>query len=134
MLPDKRRFTLSKRERLCSKNIFEHLFTKGSFLRVGAISVYYSLEAPGSLLAEPLQVAFSAPKRHFKAAVSRNYIKRRLREVFRTEKPALIQALNEREKHLVLLISYNSRKKPAFSDIHYMLNKALSQLLSQIES
>lgn len=133
MLAEMGRFTFAKKERLCSKNTFEYLFTDGSFLRVGAISVYYALDVPEHLASQPLQVAFSAPKRHLKEAVKRNYIKRRMREVFRTQKHGLLAALNQKERNLVLLISYNSRKKASFSDIHYTLNKAFSKLIKRIE-
>lgn len=134
MLPETGRFTFAKKERLCSKNIFEYLFTDGSFLRSGAISVYYALDIPEALAAQPLQVAFSAPKRHLKEAVKRNYIKRRMREVFRLQKHEILDALKQNERNLVLLISYNSRKKASFEDIHYTLNRAFSKLLRKIEA
>lgn len=134
MLPESRRYTFSKKERLCSKNTFEYLFSDGSFLRSGAISVYYALDVPRDLQSHPLQVAFSAPKRHLKEAVKRNYIKRRMREVFRMKKHKLLDTLEEQERNLVLLISYNSRKKASFSEIHYTLDRALSKLLKKIEA
>lgn len=134
MLPETGRFTFRKKERLCSKNTFSYLFENGSSLRAGAISIYYALDVPVELVRNPVMVAFAAPKRHLKEAVKRNYIKRRMREVFRAQKPELIRLLKERNTHLILLITYNSRKLASFSEIHYKLDQALGKLSRRIES
>ncbi|MDW3650031.1 MAG: ribonuclease P protein component [Bacteroidia bacterium] len=134
MLPETGRFTFRKKERLCSKNTFSYLFENGSSLRAGAISIYYALDVPAELVRNPVMVAFAAPKRHLKEAVKRNYIKRRMREVFRAQKPELIRLLKERNTHLILLITYNSRKLASFSEIHYKLDQALGKLSRRIES
>lgn len=133
MLPESGRLTFQKKERLCSKNTFSFLFENGSSLRAGAISVYYSFDVPEELVKSPVTVAFAVPKRHIKNAVNRNYVKRRMREVFRHKKPEIVEFLSSRQSNLILLISYNRAKLASFDEIHYKLEKLINKLLRKIE-
>ena len=51
----------------------------------------------------PAKVAFSAPKRFYKSAAERNYIKRRMREGYRHIKPELYALLAEQNKKLLIV-------------------------------
>ncbi|MEM6799848.1 MAG: ribonuclease P protein component [Bacteroidota bacterium] len=134
MLPESGRLTFRKKERLCSKNTFSYLFANGSSLRAGALSVYYSFDVPDELIKSPVTVAFAVPKRHIKEAVNRNYVKRRMREVFRHKKSEIIEVLSSRQSNLILLISYNRPKLASFDELHYKMEKLLNKVLKKIEA
>lgn len=81
------RQTFTKKERLSSKKIIAELFKKGSaFYLYPFRIIYLSREKPSTDLP---QVLFTVSKRNFKTAVSRNWIKRRLREIYRKNKHKL---------------------------------------------
>lgn len=82
-MPDSRH-TLSKEEKVCGKMRISRLMHRGkysteSFLRY----CYMPSEAPVSA------ILASVPKRHFKRAVKRNLLKRRIREAYRLQKETL---------------------------------------------
>ncbi|NJK85208.1 MAG: hypothetical protein HC906_03830 [Bacteroidales bacterium] len=72
------RFTFKKFERLTSKILIDRLFSEGKIFVVYPLKIFY-LNGDFSFDA-PAQVLISVPKKNFKKAVSRNLIKRRLRE------------------------------------------------------
>lgn len=79
-------FALSKSERLCREKEIQHLFQKGASLLFYPIRITYLPLPAGALCSQAL---FSVPKRHFRRAVDRNKIKRRMREAYRLNKAAL---------------------------------------------
>lgn len=74
-----------KEERLKSARDIDALFEAGSGAKVYPLAIRY--RQSDSLACH--QVAFSVPKRRIKLAVKRNLIKRRMREAYRLNKPAL---------------------------------------------
>lgn len=62
-----------------------------------------------------LKVLVIAPKRRYKKAVTRNRIKRQLREMIRSVKPAIIEVLPP-EKALHLAVIYTGPPKMEFTD------------------
>lgn len=84
-----RKFTFKKEERLSSKKQIEELFTKGSYFYLHPFKVIY-LASP----VPPNQILISASARHFKRAVDRNKIKRRIREAYRLNKHILTSEKN----------------------------------------
>ncbi|MEO8760628.1 MAG: ribonuclease P protein component, partial [Bacteroidia bacterium] len=90
------RFTFKKEERLYGHAAIEHVYTKGKHLHANAIKIIFveveKNEQPSC------RVVFSVPKRSFKKAVDRNLIKRRMREIYRTNKHLLYQHLETKQK------------------------------------
>jgi len=76
---------------------------------------------------EELKVLLIVPKRRFKLAVSRNRIKRQLREMIRSQKPKIIQALPEKQT-LHLAIVYSGPTKMNFEQTSQNLSKALRKI------
>lgn len=74
-----------------------------------------------------LKVLVIAPKRRFKKAVTRNRIKRQLREMIRSEKPAIIDALTP-DKALHLAMIYTGPSKMEFTDQQQAFLNALRKI------
>ncbi len=99
---------LPKSERLCSKKTTEELFAKGSSVYLYPFRLQYLAVADG----EPAypQVLFSVSKRNFKRANRRNLIRRRLREIYRLHKHALLAATPPAVFPAYLAILYVSKE------------------------
>lgn len=74
--------SLPKSERLCGKKAVENLFEHGKSFSEGCLRLRFLLRADDA----PCRIMVSVPKRHFKRAVRRNLLKRRLRESYRRQK------------------------------------------------
>ena len=92
------RQTFSKKERLCAKKDITLLLSKGRYFSVDGIFRVCLMErksespaaenmANVTLPPTPARLLISVPKRHFKRAVRRNLLKRRIREAYRRNKP-----------------------------------------------
>lgn len=77
--------TLPKSERLCGKTAVAALFEHGKSFQAGCIRCKYLIRADNG----PARIVVSVPKRHFKRAVKRNLLKRRIREAYRRQKELL---------------------------------------------
>src|SRR5690606_16443749 len=82
-----------KAERLCSEKDIQELFQKGSSFYLFPFKVLFltNPEFPTTN-----QVLVSVSKRNFKTAVSRNVVKRRIREAYRLNKAQLSPATSLR--------------------------------------
>ena len=79
-----RRETFEKSERLCSTKIISGLFENGNIFYTPLFKVVWSISPV--IIPYPAQIAFSVSKRGFRLAVTRNLIKRRMREAYRKNK------------------------------------------------
>ena len=86
-----RKFTLRKKERMCSRNNIETLFTGGnsSFSVFPLRAVYRKSECEDVRV----EILVSVAKRHLRHAVDRNRVKRQIREAYRKNKYILDVAL-----------------------------------------
>ena len=75
--------TLPKEERLCSRKDISDLLAKGTFCDApGHLRFCYRKDTGCGLN----RIMVSVPKKHFKRAVKRNRLKRRIRESYRQQK------------------------------------------------
>ncbi|MEL7064616.1 MAG: ribonuclease P protein component [Bacteroidota bacterium] len=77
-----RRVDFLKYERLKSRQLIETLFKEGKTIYLPPLRVIY---LPSDLLSNH-QVLFAVPKKRVKRAVTRNKLKRRMREAYRLNK------------------------------------------------
>ena len=106
--------TLPKAEKLCGRSAVEALFTQGRAFQSGCLRCR-------SLIREddgPVRILVSVPKRHFKRAVKRNLLKRRIRESYRRQK-ALAGTGRD------LLFVYTSREVLPYEAIYADMTAAL---------
>ncbi|MBK6273936.1 MAG: ribonuclease P protein component [Saprospirales bacterium] len=124
------RFTFSSNERLKSKKLIDELFSYKTFVQNSTVRIYYkSIELN---CAFPAQFAFAVSKKIFPLAKDRNSIKRLMRESVRLQKPAFYQILQEKNKQLILLLSYHSKKISTLKEIDESITKLLNKVLNEL--
>ena len=121
------RLFLKRTSRIKSSMVIRELFSfkhRGKALRNGMVEIRYRIS---SASADHFQVAFLVGKRSIPRANDRNFIKRRLREVFR-----LNQQQFQSTNGLQLLIIYRSRKIHTYHEIKEELVELLELLHQRI--
>jgi ribonuclease P protein component len=120
--------TLGAAERIKSTKEFDGLFKNGSSFFLPPLRVVYRFDVYTPAEA-PAQVAFAAPKRQFKKAVQRNYIKRRMREAYRQLKPKLYETLlHQNRKLLLVFVCQQNVEKISVAQMSGVISKAIERL------
>ncbi len=89
-------------ESLKQKRLFDPLFKGGKrSFQHPLMLIWKEIELPENV---SVQIGFLVPKKHFKRAVDRNLIKRRLREAYRLQKHDLHKALLSKDKQIAMLV------------------------------
>jgi ribonuclease P protein component len=120
--------TLGKQERLKSKTLIGKLYKEGNSVKSFPLRMVYIQEEHGSNY--PAQVGVSVPKRNFKKAVSRNRIKRLLRETYRKQKQ---EVYNSIDKPYVFMISYIGKEEFTYAEIAVKMEKLLTAFIEKIK-
>jgi ribonuclease P protein component len=123
--------SFGKEYKLCSKILIDKLFQEGKRLRFDPFSlVYLSMEFD---FKAPFQVLISVPKKQFKRAHDRNYVKRRIREILRKNK--LFLDLQQAGNNKILLaVVYNFNQQLTFAEMEQKLVAALEKLSTKLTS
>jgi ribonuclease P protein component len=90
----------------------------------------YNLEGTGP---HPVAVAISVPKRLFKRAVDRNLLKRRMKEAYRLNKPALYDLARNKEVKINMVLLYNHREITSYSTIESAIKQGMLKLGGSLE-
>ena len=118
------RFTFGKEERLCSKKLFDKLFSNGTSFFVYPLKVIYVVTDHSGF--SPVQSAFAVSRKIFRKAVVRNLLKRRMREAYRLNKHLLYQSIGDQK--LVMIFIYTGRETVGFIQIEKALKRALNMI------
>lgn len=116
--------TLSASEKLKSKKDIEEFFKKSSSFFVRPILLKYAVyDGPGQN-----KLLVVVPKKHHKKAVSRNLLKRRIREAYRQNK----HRLSSEKRHIHIAFLFLSPDILSFHDIQEKLITLIQRLERKI--
>jgi ribonuclease P protein component len=123
------KYTLGKEERLKSRKLIERIYQEGSSVKAFPLRMMFLQTKHTSNF--PCQVGVSVPKRNFKLAVSRNRIKRLMRETYRLQKEIVYTNL---EEPYVFMISYLGREEWRYEDLHQKMEKLLTLFVNEVKN
>ena len=132
------RHTLSKTERLKSYKRIRILFAQGQKFKVFPLVVYFLLrveEVEGVEGVEGiLQMGVSVGKKHFKRAVDRNLLKRRIREAYRKQNHDVKETLTASGISMDIFLVYSNARISDYAEIDLAMQQGLTILLEKIKT
>ena len=121
-------FSFSKKEKLKSKTQIDRLFKQGKSITVYPLRlIYCTTEFKDDSL---IKTGVSVSKRLHKKAVTRNRIKRTLREAYRTCKP---KDFNKNKTSFALMILYLSKDIPQHKELSVKMKTLLIRFKDAID-
>jgi ribonuclease P protein component len=121
-------FTFIQEERLKSKIVIDQLFVEGSEeTYVYPMKVKYIINQNKESLP---QIGIIVPKRKFKKAVTRNLLKRRIREAYRLGNHEFKKSFHESHQSIDMMVMYMSSQ---IEDFH-KIQKSMTRLLLNIQN
>jgi ribonuclease P protein component len=122
--------TFKKSERLCSRKSITSLFDEGNIFYSPLFKTVWQKSTVA--LPAPARVAFSVTKKGFRHAVSRNLLKRRMREAYRKNKHVLYSYLDSEKIQLEFIVIYRENSISDFASIEKSMKELLEKLISLI--
>ena len=121
------RETFDKAERLCSTKVISGLFESGNIFYSSLFKVVWG-RSPVALPG-PAQVTFSVSKRGFRLAVTRNLIKRRMREAYRKNKRTLYEQLSSENIQIAFIVILKGNAVPDYLTIEKSMKDMINKLI-----
>ncbi len=121
-------FTYQKEERLCDRRIIEDLFSNGDKLQCCfPLRVVYLLTTGDKLRGSAVIV--TVPKKKIKRAVDRNYMKRVIRELYRTTSIPLKQTLLDNNRYMIVGFVFADNRVWSFNELQPKMRYITDKLL-----
>ena len=121
------RHTYGKDQRLKSVLTLERVFAEGEKIKAFPILARHTESTFDAEV--PFQVATTVSKRRFRKAVSRNRIKRLMREAWRLEKHRLEENWSKGDKQGAIVLIYVGNKIPTFEKCANTISRIVDVLL-----
>jgi ribonuclease P protein component len=120
------RQTFGKNEKLCRTKLIDEIFKNGSVFYTRQFKVAWIVSSIS--LPSPAQIAISVPKKSFRLAVTRNLIKRRIREAYRKRKQILYNFLSEENIHLAFILICRNNIIPDYTAAEKSVEEVIEKL------
>lgn len=122
--------TFIKIERLSGKTTIDQLFSSDKSFFCHPFRVAYRVLSADEKQDTPCRVLMNVPKRLHKSAVTRNHIKRKIKEAYRLDKNNFYTQLGDQRIQVALL--YSSKEKLPYEEISAKWLKAKQRLLKEL--
>jgi len=128
-------YTFGKQERLKSRRRIEQLFSEGKKFAHTPLLAYFLIRSlPAESAGRPeVQVGVGVSNRHFRKAVDRNTVKRRMREAYRLQKTGLQQKLLDKGAAMDVFFIYTGRELPDFAIVREKMATLLRRLEEELD-
>ena len=137
-MPVTRQQTLCKAERLNGKKQVDSLFMggRGRAMSIYPIRMIYAIGQCDAASREPqAKIMVSVPKRYFKRAVKRNYVKRQVREAYRLNKHILLDRLTESgDKTMSLCFIWTANRLLPTAEVMSRMANLLTRLAEKLSA
>lgn len=125
--------TFSKAERLCNNRIIEELFACGGDQVISEFPFLLKFLATEKIKSPfPAQVVIAVGKRNLKKAVTRNRIKRQIRELYRFYKDRLYGILSGKEKKMAILLIFVGKESFEFDFLKLKFDGLIEKFIEKI--
>ena len=124
--------SFKKQERLCSRKIIKELFEKGHTISSYPLKmIWMEIEHSSKF---PVQIVISVPKRNIKKAVTRNKIKRQIREAYRKNKINWYKYLENKNKQCAGMFIYTAKNAVLYKEIELIIIGMFDRLVKEHEA
>jgi len=131
MIDSEVRNTFRKPEKICNQKQIDALFREGKAIRSGLFKLIYiesNIPYPPAV-----QLLIAVPKKNLRHAVTRNRMKRLIRESFRLNKQNLIDFYVSRQKHCDIAILFTGQQCVTQLQTHTAIKELLDRLVKTHE-